>query len=118
MVDAWVNLLGPAGGVEGASIFGRYGQLAALREGTKPEALVAEMDAAGVALAGLAGADAGWVAETCARYPGRFFGMVSPDPRNVMACLRTIESCVRDHGFKAVKIRSEERRVGKEWRSQ
>jgi len=104
IVDAWVNLLGPAGGVEGASIFGRYGQLAALRAGTKPEALVAEMDAAGVALAGLAGADAGWVAETCARYPGRFFGMVSPDPRNVMACLRTIESCVRDHGFKAVKI--------------
>src|SRR5207253_2876513 len=48
--------------------------------------------------------DAGWVAETCARYPGRFFGMVSPDPRDVMASLRTIESCVRDHGFKAVKI--------------
>src|SRR5881397_1052486 len=104
IVDAWVNLLRPAGGAEGASIFGRYGQLPALREGTKPEDLVAEMDAVGVALAGLCGTDAAWVAETCARWPGRFFGMVSPDPRDIMACLRTIETCVREHGFKAVKI--------------
>src|SRR5947208_15539250 len=107
IIDAWVNLLRPAGGAEGASVFGRYGQLPALREGTKPEDLVAEMDAAGVALAGLCGTDAAWVAETCARWPGRFFGMVSPDPRDIMACLRTIETCVREHG------RSEERRVGK-----
>src|SRR5213080_4232031 len=94
----------PGRGEEGASIFGRYGQLPALREGTKPEDLVAEMDAAGVALAGLCGTDAAWVAETCARWPGRFFGMVSPDPRDIMACLRTIETCVREHGFKAVKL--------------
>src|SRR6058998_3854020 len=104
IIDVWVNLLRPAGGAEGASIFGRYAQLPALREGTKPEDLVAEMDAAGVALAGLCSTDAAWVAETCARWPGRFFGMVCPDPRDVMACLRTIETCVREYGFKAVKV--------------
>src|SRR3989442_15650690 len=104
IIDAWVNLLRPTGGGEGASIFGRYAQLPALREGTQPEALVAEMDAAGVALAGLCSTDAAWVAETCARWPGRSFGMVSPDPRDLMACLRTIETCGREDGFNAVKI--------------
>ena len=108
IVDVWVNLLRPMSAspnaADGESIFGRYGQLAALRDGTDPEALVREMDAAGVALAGLCGTDTEWVAETCARHPGRFFGMVSPDPRNPMACVRAIERAVRDHGFKAVKI--------------
>jgi hypothetical protein len=41
IVDAWVNLLRPTAGAEGASIFGRYEQLPALREGTSPEALLA-----------------------------------------------------------------------------
>src|SRR5438552_16722825 len=104
IMDAWVNLLRPAGGAEGASIFGRYGQLPALREGAKPEALVAEMDAAGVELAGLCGTDAAWVAETCARWPGRFFGMVSPDPRDIMACLRPIDTRVRDDRLNAVEL--------------
>jgi hypothetical protein len=107
IIDAWVNLLRPlpptgAGGGEG--IFGRYGQLEALRHGTDPARLVAEMDAAGVAMAGLCSADAAWVAEVMARWPGRFFGMVSPDPTDVMACLRTIERWVGTPGFKAVKI--------------
>src|SRR5207249_9415075 len=84
IIDAWVNLLRPAGGAEGASIFGRYGQLPALREGTKPEDLVAEMDAAGVALAGLCGTDAAWVAENCARWPGRLFGIMRPERRDRM----------------------------------
>jgi predicted TIM-barrel fold metal-dependent hydrolase len=104
IIDAWVNLLRPTGGAEGASIFGRYGQLSALREGTDPAALVAEMDAARVALAGLSGTDARWVADTCARWPGRFFGMASPDPRHIMTALRTIETGVREYGFKAVKL--------------
>src|SRR5436309_14591466 len=104
IVDAWVNLLRPAGGAEGASIVGRYGQLPALREGTKPGALVAEMDAAGVELAGLCGTAAAWVAETCARWPGRFFGMVSPAPRDILGCLRTIETCVREYGLQAVSL--------------
>src|SRR5438093_13324959 len=108
IIDVWVNLLRPIadalGNREGESIFRRYGQLEALKEGTKPEQLVAEMDAAEVELAGLCSADAEWVAETCAGYPGRFFGMASPDPRNIMACLRTIETCVREYGFRAVKI--------------
>ena len=94
IVDAWVNLLRPNAGAEGASVFGRYGQLPALREGAKPEALVAEMDAAGVELAGLCGTDAAWVAETCARWPGRFFGMVSPDRATSWpACARSRPAC-------------------------
>jgi len=108
IIDAWVNLLRPASdspdSSDGESIFGRYGQLEQLTAGTKPEQLVAEMDAAGVERSGLCGTDTLWVAETCARYPGRFFGMVSPDPRDIMPCLRTIETCVREYGFKAVKI--------------
>jgi predicted TIM-barrel fold metal-dependent hydrolase len=107
IIDAWVNLLRPAPAVAdpaGGSIFGRYGSVDVLREGTRPEALVAEMDAAGVEMAGLCGTDARWVAEVCARWPGRFFGIASPDPRDVMGCLRGIETCVREYGFKAVKI--------------
>jgi hypothetical protein len=108
IVDAWVNLLRPAaerpGSGGGESVFARYGQSELLRQGTKPEQLVAEMDACGVQVAGLCGTDAEWVAETCARYPGRFFGMASPDPRRIAPCLRAIEKCVKEYGFKAVKI--------------
>ena len=50
------------------------------------------MDAAGVAMVGLCGQDIEWVAEICARHPTRFFGIASPDPTDIMACLRTIES--------------------------
>jgi predicted TIM-barrel fold metal-dependent hydrolase len=107
IIDTWVNLLRPlppGENPEGEQIFVRYGMLDILREGTKVEQLIAEMDAAQVAIGGLCGQDLHWVADTCARYPGRFFGIVSPDPSNIMACLRTIESAVREHGFKAVKI--------------
>ena len=107
IVDVWVNLLRPLPPDEnpdGAHVFGRYGMLDVLRRGTRPEELVAEMDAAAVAVAGLCGQDIAWVAEVCGRYPDRFFGIVCPDPTNIMACVRTIERCVTEHGFKAVKI--------------
>jgi len=108
IVDVWVNLLRPIPADRpnpaGEHIFSRYGQLEWLRHGTRPEDLVAEMDAAGVALAGLCGEDIAWVAETCRRWPARFFGIVCPNPTDIMACLRTIDTCVREHGFKAVKI--------------
>src|SRR5262245_51408523 len=60
IIDTWVNLLPavPEHQREAAeNVFGRYGQLDILREGTKPEALLAEMDAAGVALGGLCSTD-------------------------------------------------------------
>ncbi len=108
VIDAWVNLIRPRtenrSEPEGESIFGQYSRLGVLRDGTEPEALIAEMDAAGVEVAGLCGEDADWVAEVSARHPGRFFAMVSPDPTHVMKCLRTIERYVKEHGFKAVKI--------------
>jgi hypothetical protein len=107
IVDTWVNLLHPVAEqhrAAGENVFGRYGRLDVLREGTNPEALVAEMDAAGVAMAGLASQDLEWAADVVARHPGRFFGIVCPDPTPIMPCLRTIERAVRDHGFKAVKI--------------
>jgi len=44
-----------------------------------------------------------WATEVVRRYPGRFFGIVSPDPTSIMACLRTIERAVKEHGFEAVK---------------
>jgi hypothetical protein len=107
IVDTWVNLLRPVASEQreaGENIFGRYRRMDVLQAGTDPAALVAEMDAAGVALAGLASSDLGWLGEVIARYPGRFFGIVSPDPTNIMACLRTIERAVRDHRCKAVKV--------------
>src|SRR5215510_15235381 len=107
IIDVWVNLLRPPTGPPnpaGEHIFARYGQLDWLRHGTRPEDLVAEMDAAGVALAGLCGEDIAWVVEVCRQWPGRFFGIACPNPTNIMACLRTIETCVREHGFRAVKI--------------
>jgi uncharacterized protein len=107
IIDTWVNLLPavPEHQREAAeNVFGRYGQLEVLREGTKPEALLAEMDAAGVALGGLCSADLEWTARVVAEWPQRFFGIVSPDPTDIMACLRTIERAVREYGFKAVKI--------------
>ena len=106
IIDAWVNLLHPPSEPtpEGEAIFARYGQLDVLRDGTKPERLVAEMDAAGVQMGGLCSTDARWVADVCARWPGRFFGIASPDPRDIMKCQRSIETSVREYGFKAVKI--------------
>jgi uncharacterized protein len=107
IVDAWVNLLRPvpqAAHPEGEHVFARYGMLDVLQQGTDPQLLVDEMDAARVGLAGLCGQDNEWVADTCRRYPTRFFGIVSPDPTDIMACLRTIERCVQEHAFKAVKI--------------
>ncbi len=105
IIDVWVNLLRPVRDhPAGESVFDRYGSLDVLREGTTPERLVAEMDAAGVARAGLCSTETEWVAEVLARYPGRFFGIVSPDPTRIMPCLGTIDRAVREHGFKAVKI--------------
>jgi hypothetical protein len=105
MIDVWVNLLRPiTGHAAGENVFGRYQQLDALRGGTRPEDLLAEMDASGVQMAGLCGEDIAWVAEVCRRHPDRFFGIVCPDPTHILPCLRTIETTVREHGFKAVKI--------------
>jgi hypothetical protein len=107
IIDTWVNLIRPAAPERRAAaenVFGRYGALDVVREGTKPEALLAEMDAAGVALGGLCSSDLEWTAEVVARHPDRFFGIVSPDPTDIMACRRTIARAVREHGFKAVKI--------------
>src|SRR5262245_39422951 len=105
MTAAGVNLPRPIGDhPAGENVFWRYGQLDVLRQGTRVEDLLAEMDGAGVATAALCGEDLAWVAETCRQHPARFFGIVCPDPRDIMACLRTIERAVRDHGFKGVKI--------------
>ena len=51
IVDAWVNLLRPVSEAQraaGENVFGLYGRIDALRDGTNPETLVAEMDAAGI----------------------------------------------------------------------
>src|SRR5262245_41812298 len=72
IIDTWVNLLRPLPAGEnpqGEEIFARYGMLDLLRQGTKPEALIAEMDAAQVVMGGLCGQDLQWVADICARYP-------------------------------------------------
>ena len=107
IIDTWVNLLRPVGGharEAGENVFGRYGSAEWLREGTRLEALLAEMDASGVAVAGLTSTDFEAVAEAVAAHPTRFFGILSPDPTAIMACLRRIERAVVRHGFKAVKI--------------
>jgi hypothetical protein len=107
IIDTWVNLLPPVAEHQreaAENVFGRYGQLDVLREGTKPEVLLAEMDAAGVAMGGLCSTDLEWTARVVQRWPRRFFGIVSPDPTDIMACVRTIERAVREYGFKAVKI--------------
>jgi hypothetical protein len=107
IVDTWVNLLRPVAASQreaGENVFGLYGNLDVLQQGTDPAALVAEMDAAGVAMGGLCSTDLAWVGDTMTRYPGRFFGIVSPDPTDIMGCLRTIDRGVREIGCKAVKI--------------
>ena len=107
IIDTWVNLLRPVADHQRAAaenVFGRYGQLDVLRSGTKPEALIAEMDAAGVAIGGLCGTELDWVAEVAGRYPGRFFTIVIPDPTDIMRCLRPIDRAVAERGSKAVNI--------------
>ena len=107
IIDTWVNLLRPVSDVQraaGENVFGLYSQLDAVREGTDPRALVAEMDVCDVAVGGLCSLDLEWTAAVMADHPGRFFGIVSPDPTAIMPCLRTIERAVREYGFKAVKI--------------
>jgi predicted TIM-barrel fold metal-dependent hydrolase len=105
IIDAWVNLIRPhAPSPAGQHVFARYGQPEWLRDGTCPEALLAEMDGAGIERAALCGEDVAWVAEVSRAHPDRFFGVVCPNPTDIMACLRTIERYVREHRFKAVKI--------------
>jgi len=107
IIDTWVNLLPPLAEGEnpaGERIFSRYGVLDLMREGTDPARLVAEMDAALIDRSGLCSRDSDWVARVCAEYPDRFFGIASPDPTDIMGCLREVERCVGDHGFKAVKV--------------
>ncbi len=95
VIDVWGKLLYPMADRpdrrEGERIFGRYGQLEVLRQGTELEQLVARAHAAEAQMAGIHSTDAAWGAESCAPYPGRFFGIVSPDSRNIMACLRSRE---------------------------
>src|SRR5262245_10275533 len=92
IVDTWVNLLRPPSGREreaGENVFGLYGSAEWLQTGTTVEMLLAEMDATGVALGGITSTDLALVADTVTRHPDRFFGIVSPDPTDIMGCLRT-----------------------------
>jgi hypothetical protein len=45
------------------------------------------------------------IAELCKTYPGRFYGIANPDPwMDEEPYVRELETCVIEHGFKAVKL--------------
>ncbi len=70
VIDTWVNLLRPVPEHQreaAENFFSRYGQLIVARGGTRPEAPLAEMDAAGVALGGLCRADLAGVVKVGSR---------------------------------------------------
>src|SRR5207248_7271421 len=82
-------------------------------EGTQPvETTLAAMDEAGVAVGllcawwGPAGPMIGndEVAKLCAAHPGRFVGVASVDLFRPMDAVRELRRCVRELGFKALRI--------------
>jgi predicted TIM-barrel fold metal-dependent hydrolase len=113
VIDAWVQpwTAEVAAGMPARNqqLAERYGNAERLNGGIPLDAMVAEMDAAGIDLAMCSAGPLipnSFVVEALARHPQRFIGVASADPwlDGPMAAVRTLRSMVLDHGCKALKL--------------
>ena len=116
-IDAWATLV-PPGTIdrwppEFISIFKRYGSLPLFERGMTAEQILDEMDEAGVDRLMLSAFGYGdhhiirneEVAEICAKYPDRFSGVGTVDPRGKpMAVVREVERLSRELGLRGVRL--------------
>ncbi len=116
-IDGWAGAC-PADSVaqwpdEFKHIFRRYGSIERFEKGITIEEMVAEMDEAGVEIAALSAFDYQGVHvisnetvfEYKERYPKRFIGTGTVDPRGKpMDVLRQIEHLVKDLGMTALRL--------------
>ena len=116
-IDAWATLVRPGTlgrwPAEFLHIFRRYGTLELFERGITPEALIDEMDAAGVdrlMLSAFAYGDVEIianeeVAEVCGKHPDRFTGVGTVDPRGKpMDVVRKIERLARGLGLRGLRL--------------
>ena len=123
IIDCWVGLTVPAGGPppgptsagldvrdEGSrtgSVTGYlFGKESAERAGNTPEAVIKVMDEAGIEKGILkvpADNPEQWV-KVIDKYPDRYIGGASVDPRQGIEAVRQLERLVKEHGFKCAKI--------------
>ncbi|HZP42733.1 MAG TPA: amidohydrolase family protein [Candidatus Binatia bacterium] len=106
IVDVWTQYLRPtAPGTNpaGENVFRNYGMLEEYHGGTNLERMIERMDAAGVAVALMAG-DNEAVAKAMNRFPGRIYGQYHADPTHVMKAVRELEHYVRSCGFVSLRI--------------
>ena len=97
---------------EGARLLRHSGTAHLAENGVEPEALVAEMDEAGVdAMMLSAWCRPGlWVmtndenAAIARRFPGRFYGIAAVDMEKPVAAVHELERAVRELGFKALRV--------------
>lgn len=114
VVDAWVQPWTPsvAAGMplRNQQLAEKYGNADRLNVGITLDAMVAEMDEAGV---DVAMCSAGplipneFVIEALARFPDRFIGVATADPwadGGPMAAVRTLREMVEQHGCRALKL--------------
>ncbi|MBM4451069.1 MAG: amidohydrolase [Chloroflexi bacterium] len=116
-VDAWATPCPPEAVAkwpdEFKHIFRRYGSIERFEKGISIDEMVAEMDEAGVEIAALSAfdyqgvhvVDNSTVTKFVERYPKRFIGVGTVDPRGrPMDALRQIERLVKDFGMKGLRL--------------
>lgn len=116
-IDAWASPCTPETTAQWPEefwhIFRRYGTAERFEKGITIEEMVAEMDEAGVEMAALSAFDYQGVhvisnetvAEFVERYPKRFIGVGTVDPRGrPMDVLRRIEHIVKDLGMRGLRL--------------
>lgn len=107
-VDCWVNPnLGAPPGGDVDYLF--PGIAERWRRGTTLPQLIDEMDAAGIEKSVLVsgfgyGDTEAWVKDAIRRHPDRLAGSHVVDPREGMKAVRQIESLVKDHGYKLIRM--------------
>lgn len=107
IIDAWVQFLPPTPPEkltpEAANVFGKYGRLEMLTNGTTGDDVVPAMDAAGIDLAVCAG-DNGNVVDAVQKHGGRLYGQYHADPTKIMHAVREIRRHAKEYGFIGVRI--------------
>jgi len=116
-IDAWATLMLPGRfdrwPEEFKHIFRRYSSIDLFEKGMTPEQMIEHMDAAGVDKVMFSAFGYGdlellsnqEVAEICAKYPDRFVGVGTVDPRGKpMDVAREVEKLGREYGMKGVRL--------------
>ncbi|MEM2134671.1 MAG: amidohydrolase family protein [Candidatus Freyarchaeota archaeon] len=114
-IDCWAGVLPPEQTKnwppQFLHIFQRYKTPEKMYKGFTPEEMIQEMDEAGVEKVILSAfvykemrVDNDYIAKVCDKFPDRFIGCGTVDPRDGMKAVREVERIVNDLHFKAIKL--------------